>query len=328
MRAAGQGGMRMLHRKTLADKLDLSLLHMFRIIVEEKSISRAAIRLNLTQSAVSHGLKRLEEQAGVLLIERGNRRFDLTEQGLIMQETANRIYAEIARLDHTLNNNEESLTGTVNLLVVSRIVSDIFDEFLAAFRKRFPRVKLTAEMLPSSEILKRVSQNTAVIGLCLCRQEMKNIARIYLIPERYSLYCGRHHPLFSQKEITLQDLQNQDYVTFFSEQWGEALSPLAVFRDEKQFTGEIVALTNNFDEMKRLLYAGYGIGCLQDHCVRQDVRAGRLRRLTSDGGIADIPVYLVWNTQRKLKPVEEAFIEGLREAFSVEHALPEQSREA
>lgn len=308
----------MLHKKTLADKLDLSLLHMFRVIVEEKSFSRAAIRLNLTQSAVSHGLKRLEEQTGVQLIERGNRRFNLTEQGLVLKETADRVHGEIVRLDNSLNHGDESLTGTLNLLVVSRIESDIFDEFFADFHRRSPRVKITVEMLPSSEILKRVSQNTAAIGLCLCRQEIKNISRLLLIPERYSLYCGRHHPLFAQQTITLQDLQNQDYVTFFSEQWGDALSPLAVFRDEKQFTGEVVALTNNFDEMKRLLYAGYGVGCLADHAVRADVQAGRLRRLTSGGGIADIPVYLVWNTLRKLKPVEDVFIMGLHEAFSME----------
>ncbi|SBV98181.1 Transcriptional regulator, LysR family [uncultured delta proteobacterium] len=307
-------------RKALPDKLDLSLLHMFRVIVEEKSISRAAIRLNLTQSAVSHGLKRLEEQMGVLLIERGNRPFNLTEQGVLLQETANRVYGEVLRLDNALSRNEQSLAGTLYLLVVSRIVSETFDEFLAAFRQRYPRIKITVEMLPSSEILKRINQNVGALGLCLCRHEMKNIRRVLLIPERYSLYCGKHHRLFKQKNIKMQDLLSQDFVAFFSEQWGDALSPLAVFRDEKQFTGEVVAFTNNLDEMKRLLYAGYGIGCLADNAVAEDVRAGRLRQLPSGAGIADIPIYLAWNTLRKLKPVEEVFIEGLYEAFAVDAA--------
>ena len=315
-------------RKGLPDKLDLSLLHMFRVIVEEKSISRAAIRLNLTQSAVSHGLKRLEEQLGVLLIERGNRPFNLTEQGLLLQEAANRIYSEVIRLDNALNSDEQSLAGTLYLLIVSRIVSDTFDEYLAVFRQRFPRIKITVEMLPSSEILKRINRNVGALGLCLCRQEVKNIQRVLLIPERYSLYCGKHHPLFSQKNIRMQDLLAQDFVAFFSEQWGDALSPLAVFRDEKQFTGEVVAFTNNFDEMKRLLYAGYGIGCLADESVRPDVLAGRLRQLPSGAGIADIPVYLVWNKHRKLKPVEEVFIEGLYEAFSVDASLPGMADDA
>ncbi|MCC8194330.1 MAG: LysR family transcriptional regulator, partial [Deltaproteobacteria bacterium] len=101
-------------------------------------------------------------------------------------------------------------------------------------------------------------------------------------------------------------------------------SPLAMFRDEKQFTGEVVAFTNNFDEMKRLLYAGYGIGCLPDKSVAEDVRAGRLRQLPSGAGIADIPIYLVWNTQRKRKPVEDIFIDGLCEAFAVDAGEPAQ----
>ena len=312
------GGEFMPQRETLSDKLDLSLLHMFRIIVEEKSFSQAAIRLNLTQSAVSHGLKRLEEQVGVTLLERGSRPFSLTDHGMLLWDTANRVYGEVVKLDNALNRNEQSLAGTVYLLIVSRIVSDAFDEFLAQFHQRYPKVKVTLETLPSSEILKRINQNIGALGLCLCRQEMKNIQRILLIPEDYALYCGKHHPLFNQENITLDDLRNQNVVAFFSEQWKDALSPLAMFRDEKQFTGEVVAFTNNFDEMKRLLYAGYGIGCLPCLAVAKDVRSGHLRELPSGTAIADIPIYLTWNTQRKLKPVEEVFVKALCEAFKVE----------
>ena len=308
-------------QETLPDRLDLSLLHMFRIIVEEKNLSRAALRLNLTQSAVSHGLKRLEKQIGVTLIERGSRPFTLTEQGTLLQDTANRVYGEVLKLDHVLNRNEQSIAGTVHLLVVSRIVSDLFDEYLARFRQRHPKIKITVETLPSSEILKRIDQNVGALGLGLCRQEMKNIRRIMLIPESYSLYCGRNHPLFNRENVTLQTLLDQDFVAFFSEQWGEALSPLAVFRDEKQFTGEVVASTNNFDEMKRLVAAGYGIGCLPDTAMEEDVLAGRLRQLPAGAGIADIPIYLLWNVHRRLKPAEDIFIKGLCETFSVKMDL-------
>jgi len=310
-------------RSEFPDKLDWDLLQSFRIIADEKSISRAALRLKRTQSAVSHSLKRLETQLGVRLIDRSYRNFQLTSEGQALLESATTVYREIVRLGNTLNKEETALSGTLRLLVVSRIVSDVFDNALAAFRLRHPQARINVEVLLSSDIIKRVDQNVAALGLAICREDTKNIHRVELIPEWYSLYCGKHHPLFDQKLIKKEHLLTQNFVSFISEQFGDALSPLAIFRDTQQFKGEIVASSNNFDEIKRLLYAGYGIGCLADNTVEQEVRNGHLRRIPPDHPIANIPVNLVWGRNRKLKPVERAFIEMLFAAFDIEQDIPE-----
>lgn len=310
-------------QKHLTDRLDWSLLDTFRIIVEEGGISRAALRLRLTQSAVSHSLKRLETQIGVRLIDRSFRRFQVTGQGMVLFETATRIYREIIGLDNSLSVEEHAISGTLRLLVVSRIVSETFDEFLALFRQQYPQVKLSVEMLSSADILLQIEQNLGALGLAICREDAKTVHKALLIPERYSLYCGRHHPLFSHNHITQDQLRAQNFVSFFSEQLGDALSPLAVFRDMHQFKGEIAASSNNFDEVKRLLYAGYGIGFLQDNAVEQEVRNGLLRRLPFENFSAEIPVYLLWSKQRRLKPAEKKFVQGLMAAFNAEGQLPE-----
>ncbi len=312
----------MAHTKLLPEKLNWSLLYTFLVIAEEKSISLAAVRLNLTQSAVSHSLKRLETQVGVRLIERSHRRFSLTEQGLILHETASSIYSKITQLDSQLNRGGESISDTLTLWVLSRIVSDTFDEFLIRFRQHYPQIKINMEMLTSAEILQKIGKNASGIGLSLCRQEVKNINRIFLIPQRYGLYCGKYHPLFAKEHIRKSDLVSQNFVSFFSEQLGDALSPLAVFRDKQQFTGEVVASTNNLDEVKRLLYVGYGIGCLPDNAAKKDVLEGNLRRLPPEKGIVDVPIYIVWNQQRKLKPAEVAFIDSLQAAFNLNRGVP------
>lgn len=303
--------------KHLIDRLDWALLNTFRIIVEEGGVSRAALRLRLTQSAVSHSLKRLETQVGVRLIDRSFRQFQLTGLGVVLFEAATRIYREIIGLDNSLNVAEHTASGTLKLLVVSRIVSETFDEFLTLFQQQYPQVKLNVEMLSSTEILMRIEQNLAAIGLAICREDAKTVHKVLLIPERYSLYCGKHHPLFTHNYITQDQLWSQSFVSFFSEQLGDALSPLAMFRDMYPFKGEIAASSNNFDEVIRLLYAGYGIGFLQDNAVEQEVRKGILRRLPLENFNADIPVYLLWSKQRRLKPAERVFIQGLMTAFNI-----------
>lgn len=67
--------------RLLNDRLDWNLLRTYLVIGQEGSMSRAAARLHITQSAVSQALKRLEEQLDCVLIARSGRRFELTETG-------------------------------------------------------------------------------------------------------------------------------------------------------------------------------------------------------------------------------------------------------
>lgn len=297
------------------DTLTWSLLHMFLVIAEEKSISQAALRLNLTPSAVSHGLKRLEEQLGRQLANRHHRRFSLTGYGLQLQAAALDIYKRINTLGCALGQEESAVADTLHLLLLGTLVSDTFDTYLAQFRQRYPLVRVRVEMLLSSRILERIGRNEQAIGLSLCHKETETIQRELLIPQKYALYCGRNHPLFEQEKITKKDIISRDFVTIFSDYVGDSLSPLAVYREKHQFTGDIVASANCQDEAKRLIYAGYGIGFLAEDSARKDEAEGRLRRLPPLGGVANIPVYLVWSRQRIRKPVESIFMKGLLKAF-------------
>lgn len=304
----------------LPETVNWSLLHTFLVIVEKRSLSLAAARLNLTQSAVSHSLKRLEAQVGVRLLERSHRHFSLTEQGQMLYDAALSMYRELGRLDDSLRRADNSISDTINILILSRVDNEAFDDFLIRFRQRYPLVKILLETQLSADILNRLSQNVNAIGITLCRREMKNLHRVFLIPQRYALYCGKHHPLFAKEKIRKQDLLSQNFVSWFSEHLGDVLSPLAVFREAKRFTGEIVAYINSIDELRRLIYNGFGLGCLPEHLARKDEFEGNLRRLPPEKGIADVPIYLVWHKQRKLKQAEIAFMEGLCATFNQEEA--------
>ena len=88
----------------LLDKCNWSLLRIFRVIVQEGSLNKAAVKLFLTQSAISQSLKRLEEQIGDTLIIRTGGKFYLTATGEI--EASMMIYSEL--LDY-----EERVSGSV-----------------------------------------------------------------------------------------------------------------------------------------------------------------------------------------------------------------------
>ena len=55
--------------------------------------------------------------------------------------------------------------------------------------------------------------------------------------QRYAIYCGRHHRLFGQTQLRMDDLLAENFVSFTSDQIGDSLSPLTVFRDQRASRG-------------------------------------------------------------------------------------------
>jgi DNA-binding transcriptional LysR family regulator len=295
----------------LNDRLDWNLLRTFRVIGQELSISRAAARLHLTQPAISQALKRLEEQLGCPLIARRGPRFALTEAGEQIFAIAGEMYGQVSQLSSALQQPGDEVIGKVRLLMISRIVSERFDRFLADFHRDHPRVDLEIDVMRSSDIVAALLEKTASLGLSLNRRPQPRLEQRLFLRQRYAFYCGCNHPLFGRQSLSESDLQSENFVSFTSDQIGGMLSPLTIFRDQQGFSGRIVASSPSLEEVRRLVIAGYGLGCLPEHAVAEDEQKGLLWRLPPHEGVADVDIHLLWNREQKMSRAESVFIESL-----------------
>ncbi|MCQ4143387.1 MULTISPECIES: LysR family transcriptional regulator [Vogesella] len=297
----------------LNDRLDWNLLRTFLAIVEEHSISRAAERLHLTQPAISQSLRRLEESLGQRLIERRGPRFEITRAGEEVRRIAEEIYGNISRLSSELGELGDSVSGSVRLLSVSGVYLQPYDDFLAGFHRANPRIDLQVEVMRSSEVISTLLQKTATAGLSPSRVPVKKLERRLFMRQRYAIFCGRHHRLFGQPALTTEDLLSENFVSFTGDQIGDNLSPLTIFRDEKGFKGRVVASSSSVHEVRRLIFAGFGIGCLPEHVAQPDVAQQRLQRLPPGEGVADVDIHLLWSRERKYSQAETLFLVSLNQ---------------
>ena len=302
----------MLQQK-LADSLNWTLLHVLIAIYEEGSISAAANRLNITQSAVSQNLKKLEEQLESQLLIRNTKPLELTPIGHYCLQVAQTIFTEITSIEAMKGSNSHLLEGEIKLLVASRLHNPKYNDFLVYFKKKYPNITLDLTVKSSMDILNNLKQKTPAVGICLARHIPETLNQQLLFTQRYYLYCGYHHPLFSIPNLSFDSLLKEDFIAFSSEDIGDVLSPITVFKESHNITGRISAYTNNLDEAVRLIYTGYGIGALPDQFIAATHLESKLRRLPPSEGIADIPVHLFWHKHRALSPIEAKFIEEIIE---------------
>lgn len=120
--------------------LDLTLLHAFKVIVECKSLSVAALRLHKTQAAISIQLKKLEELVGKRLIDRGHQTAELTRDGELLLQYANKM---LALSDEAMALFiEEEVSGTVRFGIPDDYASAFLPPVLQHFTRRYPNVRL------------------------------------------------------------------------------------------------------------------------------------------------------------------------------------------
>ncbi|WP_028223679.1 LysR family transcriptional regulator [Paraburkholderia oxyphila] len=295
----------------LNDRLDWNLLRTFLAIAREGSVSRAAMRLHLTQPAVSQALRRLEEQLGLRLVDRRGPRIEVTQAGIEVRKIAEDIYGTISRLSLADVDAARDISGAVRIGIVSGVDFPAYDEFLAEFHRTYPRIEFESLVMRSADVVNSLQQKTLTIGLSPRRALPGRVGARVFLRQRYALFCGRHHALFGRDDLSVADLAGQAFVSFTGDKVGDPLSPLTIFRDEMGFTGRVIASSSSMAEVRRFIFAGLGIGCLPEHVVRDDIAQGRLRRLPPDEGVADVDVYFLWAQDRKLSAAETAFVDAL-----------------
>lgn len=295
----------------LNDRLDWNLLRTFLAIARERSVSRAAMHLHLTQPAVSQALRRLEDRLGMRLVDRHGPRIEVTQAGIEVQKIAEEIYGTVSRLALADVDRDTDISGTIRIGAASGIDYPAYDGFLSEFHRTYPRIEFEVQVMRSADVVNGLQQKAITLGLTPRRTLPASIdARIFL-RQRYALFCGQHHPLFGRDDLRIADITSYPLVSFNSDRVGGHLSPLAIFRDEMGFTGRVIGSSSSMTEIKRLIYAGFGIGCLPEHTVYDDVRSGRFQRLPPDQGVADVDVHLLWSRNRKLSVAESEFMAAL-----------------
>lgn len=292
-----------------SDRLDWNLLRTFIAIAEEGSITGAALRLGLKQPSVSNALRRLEDCLGHRLIERGPRSFSLTRHGETLRRECIDIMGAIDRLPGLLEDLEDEVRGTVSIGLASHVVCPLFDDSLAEFHLRHPRATVAISVVASSEAVASVAARRNSLAVCLVRERREDLAYRLLYREHFGFFCGPDHRLFGRTGLDLADLAGESCVSFRTEQTDDVLHPVALLRAQAGISRRPSGVSNNLEEVRRMILAGLGIGALPIHVVADDVAKGQLWRLPPYRDPPAIDIFLVTNKASSLNQAEAAFLE-------------------
>lgn len=299
------------------DELNWNLLRTFFAIAEERSITLAARRLGIRQPSVSNALQKLESQLGCKLVFRDSRHFELTTSGEKVYQECKEIFHSAQRISDLTETSPEDERGEVKFQIVSNLTSPFIDELLRLYHQRYPSVTFLAEVKNSQNIIQNILQQHLNIGFCLLSKPVINLPSMRLFRDEFRVFCGAEHPYFGRETVGVKDLRQQSFISFTCATEGMGLEPMMLLRENANLGNRIAGSSPNFEEVRRMIVAGIGIGILPVLSVTDDIEKGVLWPLE----ITDQPIgtdaYLVHADTASLSSAERNFIDLAQELVTL-----------
>jgi DNA-binding transcriptional LysR family regulator len=181
----------------LIDKLDFLLA-----LARERHFGRAAETCGVTQPTLSAGVKHLEEQMGVLLVNRGSRFRGFTAEGEKVLEWARRIVGDTRAMRQEINALRHGLTGQLRIAAIPTALAMVAS-LTTPFRARHPNVRFTIMSRTSIEVLGQLENLEIDAGLTyLDNEPLGRVTAIPLYRERYRLITSSDAPLGDRDTVT------------------------------------------------------------------------------------------------------------------------------
>ncbi len=194
--------------------MDLHLTRSFVTVVEAGSISRAAARLGLTQSALSRRIQQYEEQLGARLLTRSRHGIELTEEGRLALTGGQRLLSAWAALREEIRLHQGLETGQVRIGGGATTVSFILPTAIAAFQSKHPEILFQLKEAGSSEIAEDVLQGRLELGVVTLPVRSSDLLARMLMDDDIVLVARRDHALTRNPRLRLEDLAGQGFVGF------------------------------------------------------------------------------------------------------------------
>jgi DNA-binding transcriptional LysR family regulator len=189
----------------------LNKLEMFIALAKEQHFGRAAESLGITQPTLSAGIKQLEAELGVKLVQRGSRFGGLTPEGARALDWARQIVGDARRLREEMRFSREGLSGHLRLAVIPTALTWA-SRLSARFSAAHPNVTFTILSRTSTQILDMLENLEADVGLSyLDNEPLGRVTTQELYREAYALVCSPDDPAAQKASVGWGDLAAQSF---------------------------------------------------------------------------------------------------------------------
>lgn len=271
--------------------ITLRRMQIFEAVVETGQLTRAAKRLGLSKSAVSHSINELEAYLGTQLLIRNNRHLSVTKPGQDYFEHCQRILSDIHAMNAKLRQASTALSGTIRLTAPTTFGSEYLAPIIGEFTNTHPNIDINMELSAEKIDLVKEKMDFAIRisdlkDSALRARKITHIKR-YLCAS--PAYRAQHH-----HATTIENLSSLNCLKFV----GTPVWTLIKDGQEISVTPKGSIVSNSGEAIREMAIAGQGIAYLPAFLYDEAHKAGKLVPFWDDVTGRPIAVNAVFPAQK------------------------------
>jgi DNA-binding transcriptional LysR family regulator len=240
----------------------LRQLRYFVAVAEELHFGRAARRLHMTQPPLSDQIMRLEEDLGMILLNRDRRSVRLTDEGRFFLDEARKILAAVDGAVERLREVHRGFRGTLRIAFVGSSGFVVLPTILKHFRREHPSVKLVLLEMTTAEQQRALPEGTVDVGIGRELSGNPQLVETPVVRESMVVALPSDHPLGQQDVVHLQQLAREDFIFQPRSVGLRYHDRLLALCQEAGFSPRIIQEANLLQTQVNLVAAGLGVSLL------------------------------------------------------------------
>jgi DNA-binding transcriptional LysR family regulator len=255
-------------------------LKAFCLVVEMKSFSKAAEAKFMTQSAMSHLIKNLEDELGVKLINRKGKALTPTPAGRILYEHANQILEQYRELENDIYTIVQKTKGTLYIGASTTAAIYLLPQVFYNFSKEYPEVRIELSVSNTERIMQDLHEGKIDLGIVEGKIKDPIVFFENIAEDEIVIIASEDNPLTKKKFLKPHDLTSQPFIM------PEVGSGMREFIDDFfQATNintkdiNILMTLGNPELIVQLVQSGIGISLVSKWSVFKTIKEGSIKLL-------------------------------------------------
>jgi DNA-binding transcriptional LysR family regulator len=290
----------------MSQPLDSRQLRAFSILARTGSFTETAQELHLSQSAISHSMKALEQEIGCRLLDRMGKTVVLTQAGEQLLLSAHKILEEMETARAQLGHLGKWGSSRLRIGASTTACQHVLPAVLREFKESFPQCAISIEPGDTPEIIEAIRQHRIDLAVSLEPRREEPLEFRPLFTDELVFITSALHPWAKHRRVNREEIPRQHYILYGKTSYTSQMIE-TYFRKEQIVLHSLLDL-GNMEAIKELVKLGLGISILAPWSCRKELDEGSLvslplgkRKLRRRWGV------LYWRG-RRLSLAEETFI--------------------
>ncbi|OYT16431.1 MAG: transcriptional regulator [Bacteroidetes bacterium 4572_77] len=231
----------------------------FLAVADNLHFRKAAEQLFISQPGLSRQIKKMEEELGIVLLERHSRKVKLTKAGLYLQSE---LQLQFKRLDEILKHAKllnDGIDGGLKLAYVGSAMQKIIPNLLLKFKEQHPNIIFNLKELDNHKQIESLLKQQIDIGFVRMERVPKGLELYPVFEDTFSLVLPKGHKMENSDLKDLSSLKEESFIFFDASYSASYHEKVMQIFDDSGFAPFVSHYTINASSIFRLVENNFGI---------------------------------------------------------------------